>query len=305
MFWGVSSEFVCMAVSGLGLIALGVAQAFIPLRGRTIRMGSAIIGIALAAIVPAGALATESGGLGTAVAAQPVAAVMLALASAFLAANTVIDLGRWRRVAAVGVVLCGTGLVRDAVSRFERTENELTVANTVTLSPSEAYRPPLAPPPVHVVTDSGKPVDVMAATTVRPAEECEQAEQLMFTEWHVNGLVRCRPATDESNCHGWVFTGGKFWLRSAEVAVILSENGYTRVDLPEKGDLAVYHSSSGDILHTAVVWSVENGEVLVEGKWGVMGVYRHPALESGYGSDVTYHRSPRPGHLLIGLTNGD
>jgi hypothetical protein len=58
----------------------------------------------------------------------------------------------------------------------------------------------------------------------------------------------------------------------------------------------------GQIAHTAVVRYVTEGQpVIVEGKWGPFGVFLHAADRSIYGTDYTFHRSPRHGHILAGL----
>ena len=69
----------------------------------------------------------------------------------------------------------------------------------------------------------------------------------------------------------------------------------------DSGDLVVYRQGS-TISHTAVVRYVTEGQpVLVEGKWGTLGVYLHPADKSFYGTEFTFHRSGRSGHLLVGM----
>jgi hypothetical protein len=42
--------------------------------------------------------------------------------------------------------------------------------------------------------------------------------------------------------------------------------------------------------------------VIVEGKWGTMGVFSHAVDKSCYGTDYKYYRSGRPGHILAGLS---
>jgi len=114
-------------------------------------------------------------------------------------------------------------------------------------------------------------------------------------------LIRRSGPTDHSNCHGWVFTGGKFLLSPDDVEQILKENGYQETQEPRAGDLVVYRQN-GAVTHTAIVRYVTEGQpVLVEGKWGAMGVFLHPADKSFYGTDFTFHRSARNGHLLVGL----
>ena len=73
------------------------------------------------------------------------------------------------------------------------------------------------------------------------------------------------------------------------------------VTAPRPGDLAIYRNN-GSVSHTAVVRYVSDAApVLVEGKWGPMGVYVHPADQCPYGIP-TFYRSSRPGHLLDGIS---
>ena len=51
--------------------------------------------------------------------------------------------------------------------------------------------------------------------------------------------------------------------------------------------------------HTAIVRYVSEGmPVLVEGKWGALGVYLHAVEESCYGRNYMFYRSSRKGHQL-------
>jgi hypothetical protein len=108
-----------------------------------------------------------------------------------------------------------------------------------------------------------------------------------------------------TNCHGWVFTGGLFWLEGRVVEQILEDNGYEPVTTPRPDDLTVYRAE-GEIVHTAIVRSAEPGQpVMVEGKFGAREVSLHPVDQSMYGTDFTYYRSPRPGHLVAILDASD
>ena len=114
-------------------------------------------------------------------------------------------------------------------------------------------------------------------------------------------FVHTQTADDTSNCHGWVFTGGRSWVGNDEVDRILADNGYEAVDDPRPDDLVIYRHDSS-VKHTAVVRAVvPNESVLVEGKWGWMGLFIHPVDQSPYGVEFTYYRSARSGHLLQGL----
>ncbi len=84
--------------------------------------------------------------------------------------------------------------------------------------------------------------------------------------------------------------------------LILRENGYRQVSDPRPGDLVVYRGQGRTVAHTAVVRYVSDGQpVLVESKWGELGVFLHAADKSVYGTAYTFHRSARRGHLLAGV----
>jgi hypothetical protein len=96
-----------------------------------------------------------------------------------------------------------------------------------------------------------------------------------------------------------VFANGRYGINGTEVDTILTDNGYQPVTAPRPGDLAIYRHPDGKPSHTALVRYVsEDQPVLVEGKWGWMGVYLHAVDQSIYGTEFRYYRSPRAGHLL-------
>lgn len=106
-------------------------------------------------------------------------------------------------------------------------------------------------------------------------------------------------ADARSNCHGWVFTGGRYCVPGASVDAILSDNGYAREDVPRPGDLVVYRDDDGEPVHTGVVKAIgEGGFVLVESKWGQLDVFWHTVDTRAYGTRFDYWRSARDGHLL-------
>jgi hypothetical protein len=164
-------------------------------------------------------------------------------------------------------------------------------------------RPPTQPTEQgRATTDRGTQITLKEASAPRaPGELSEPEEKTLRESPYRTHVIRRGAATDASNCHGWVFTGGKFYLGPDDVELILKENGYQEVQQPLAGDLIVYRQA-GTVSHTAIVRYVTEGQpVLVEGKWGTLGVYLHPADKSFYGTEYTFHRSGRSGHLLVGL----
>ncbi len=149
-------------------------------------------------------------------------------------------------------------------------------------------------------TDRGRQVAVVSP---RPEEEPQRlrweranAVSDLYNLPEHSALVA--PASGLSNCHGWVFTGGRYLLHEDHVALVLEDNGYAPVNQPQRGDLAIYRDSTQKIIHTGVVHAVcVDGEIQIRSKWGRGGVYIHPP-NTGYQGEITYYRSPREGHLL-------
>jgi hypothetical protein len=107
--------------------------------------------------------------------------------------------------------------------------------------------------------------------------------------------------TTESNCHGWMFAGNRFWLMSTDVARILVDNGYQTVIDPALGDLVIYRDSDGLIVHSAIMRGHTGaGELLLESKWGPKGCFVHTPKNQPFGERFEYYRSPRKGHRLSG-----
>lgn len=102
-----------------------------------------------------------------------------------------------------------------------------------------------------------------------------------------------------ANCHGWVFTGGRFLLKGEGVQQILDDNGYEVVEKPTAGDIVIYRNALGSILHTGLVQGVLKDEtILVESKWGIDQRFLHLPEQQPYSSIFEFYRSNRGGHLI-------
>jgi hypothetical protein len=199
---------------------------------------------------------------------------------------------RWTGLAALG---SGVWYERALDADAEEKVRELELAES---------QPLLDVVATAAVTDRGHPVETKRPTAARPAGETATLDEARLRTHHLLlSVIRLAPADDVSNCHGWVFTGGKYWVGGKQVDPILTENGYSHVLAPAAGDLIVYRDSDGNVTHSAVVRATPAGLApLVESKWGCLGVFLHPVDKSPYGTDFTCYRSPRVGHLLAGLT---
>lgn len=156
---------------------------------------------------------------------------------------------------------------------------------------------------VHLTTDRGYSIPVCRAARPRTRAEVNKRSRETLAAARIGDAAILRDSADEeTNCHGWLFTGGRYIVPGAAVEQILQDNGYEPVPTAAVGDLVVYRGSAGEVLHTAVVRYVAPGRPpMVEGKWGWMGVYLHAADECSYGQQYTFYRSHRDGDLLRGL----
>jgi hypothetical protein len=111
-------------------------------------------------------------------------------------------------------------------------------------------------------------------------------------------VIQTADADKSCNCHGWVFTGGRYSVRGMEVDRILEDNGYTEVSRPQPGDAIVYRSESGTVLHSGVVRVVANDLILIESKWGPNGRFLHAPETQVYSPRWAYYHSTRHGHEL-------
>ncbi len=199
----------------------------------------------------------------------------------------------WGLVACGGLALLGGEFLRfDLAQQADFDEQDRTLQAQP--SPYVADETRLAK------TDQGGSIHLLTSGEALSADELGTTEQTTLQSAQVaDYVIRRGPADDSSNCHGWVFTGGKFAIRSAEVETILIDNEYEAVPAPHPGDLCVYRTGGDAVSHTAIVRSVfEDGTVLVEGKWGRYGVFLHPVDRSVYGTNFAYYRADRSGHVL-------
>jgi cell wall-associated NlpC family hydrolase len=151
-------------------------------------------------------------------------------------------------------------------------------------------------------TDRGTAIVVRAPQSERSQADIDIPESRLLRErGYEENIFRRAAATDQSNCHGWVFTGGQYWLNGESVEQILADNNYTEVTDPRPGDVVIYRNERG-ISHTGIVRYVAKGQIpLVESKWAWMGVFLHPVDKSPYDKDYTFYRSPRNGHVVAGI----
>jgi hypothetical protein len=290
--------------AGVALCLLGGARLLLAQCRPWVRSASVL---AAAAISAAGPIALEQSIAAPLAAGVVVGAVLLlkAAGSQLLSRAMAVAVAFAARPAVRAAVLGlgGLGLAVGAVVTWDVAEEAATDRDMEFLAELNAH-PPTREPAGSVVgvTDRGRRVTIKEAAELRPAEVVGKTEARLLRDLKFDSrLIRRAAPSDQCNCHGWVFTGGRFWVAGDDVSSILEDNGYQPVSQPRPGDLAIYRDA-GLISHTAVVRAVgEDMLVLVEGKWGWMGVYLHGVADSCYGTNYTYYRSSREGHLLAGI----
>ncbi len=292
-------RFVELFCAGIGLALVGALNLLLPRLSRRTRVsitaaaaGAAVTGVTLwhngfGAVSAAVAVLSLTVLPGLAPYIRPAALLRTRVARAVC-----------RPAVAWGLLLAaGLGTVVAAGAVYESADQDMIDREMHTLA-LIVYSPPLEVVD-QAATDRGTPVALKRPSAVRGAEELSVTEETVLREPGARErVIRRQPADEGTNCHGWVFTGGKFWVPGESVERILEDNGYQPVSSPRPGDLAIYRSG-GSVVHTGVVRYTADGlPALVESKWGGLGVFLHQVDQSVYGGEYTYYRSPRPGHLL-------
>jgi len=298
-------RFFTFAAAGLGLCLAGGLNLVLGRGGRRVWL-RVVITLAVCGLVVAGLSALTRPELALRAGVVLVGALLLVtvLGSAWCGRQLASLLTAFRKPAVRWglVTLAGVGVVVASGLAFDRADEEETAQGMQNLEFALSKTPSQPTDRAHATTDRGNQIVLKEATEPREVGDLHGPEEktLRDAKFHDQVIRRGGP-TDHSNCHGWVFTGGKFLLSPDDVELILKENGYQETQEPRGGDLVVYRRE-GAVVHTAIVRYVTEGQpVLVEGKWGAMGVFLHPADKSFYGTEFTFYRSARNGHLLVGL----
>jgi len=162
-------------------------------------------------------------------------------------------------------------------------------ARAVATPPGPARMIPV--PGTLAFTDNGAIVPVGVPLHPQPDHD--------IPEGFESRVIAVGNAESTSNCHGWVFVEGRYWIPTESVDLILNDNGYVLVDDPGVGDLVVYRDDEGRPFHTGIVKAVgDDGFVLVESKWGQCGVFWHTPIDQAFGDQIAYWRAGRDGHSL-------
>ncbi|MFO0935642.1 MAG: HIG1 domain-containing protein [Gemmataceae bacterium] len=211
-------------------------------------------------------------------------------------------------VAGIVLAVTGMGIVLAGSWRYDWMESNTPQDQMMRMMSYASWHPPFDETTVEGKTDKGKTIPLYVAQ-VRSAEEtaADELELLTGFEW-LKRVINRGAASDASNCHGWVFTGGKYWVQGKDVRTILEDNGYRVTRNPRPEDLIVYfkanESGTETVEHTGIVRAV-GGVTLIESKWGWMGVYLHAADSSCYGLNFKFYHTSRSGHQFVNLKPED
>jgi hypothetical protein len=111
--------------------------------------------------------------------------------------------------------------------------------------------------------------------------------------------IRTAGPDPRSNCFGWIFTNGEYWLDSGDIDRILHDNGYMAVESPAPGDLIIYRARDNTILHCGLVRAVESdGLVIIESKLGWIGRFLHAPEFQPNAAYRQYFHTARPDHRI-------
>jgi hypothetical protein len=301
------SRFFPTICAGLGLFLAGLVNLLLLGQRASVRLLATLLAVGTG--LAAAWMIDQPGTVAGTARLTAVALTLLALVSCkpvVQSLTRVLSLAGRPTIRYGGLAATGLGIAIGSVVIFELADEQAT---TQMVDELELLHGQVETTPTNRVkarTDLGTPIVLKEPVTPREESILTEAEYLVLSRNHLTEyIIRRAPANDYANCHGWVFTGGRFQVGGNEVAIILKENGYQAITDPRPGDLVVYRENDS-ITHTGVIRYVADGQpILVESKWGNLGVYIHPIDQSLYGTDYTIYRSSRNGHLLNGITFED
>ena len=247
-------QFFTLAAAGLGLFLAGVLNLALGRGGRRVWLRLVLTLVACGAVVAGlSALTRVELALRAAAVVFGVLTVATLLGSEWLVRQVSALVAycrrpapRWGLVAGAGLlVLIGSGLAFDVAEEdvLDQSMKELDMltGRPVTQPVEQAF----------AATDRGTRVVLREPTAARNPDDLAGPEEKTLRDVKVHSqLIRRGGPADYTNCHGWVFTGGKFILAPEDVEAIIKENGYQETHAPQPGDLVIYRQS-GTITHTA------------------------------------------------------
>lgn len=167
---------------------------------------------------------------------------------------------------------------------------------------------------VMLYTTDGSPVLALDYSWRKVDEDRADSEVESYANWIIETVDETY--TYDYNCHYYAWCADwceeYYWIPSAKAFVddvhtyTLDEN-----EIPEVGDIVTYWVNE-DTAHSAIVYDIEDEEIICISKWGALGIYIHklddvPSSYKANGvADVRYHRYAHGEHdLSIEENNGD
>jgi hypothetical protein len=296
-------EFFPAICAGFGLFLAGAVNLMLIRCGIALRWVATLLALALA-VAAAEAIDQPGATIGTMrlLAYGMIPFVILGSRSFGSRAAALVTAAQRPVIRFTALTVVGVGTVLGSIIIYERADKAASEAQLSEIEVLDSRSPSVPASHGKAATDRGTEIILRELVSTRDENDLTGAEQRVLHSTQLNDyVIRRSSADDRSNCHGWVFTGGRYLINSESVEMILKENGYQEQPDPQPGDLVVYRTN-GIVCHTAVVRYVSEGQpVLVEGKWGELGVFLHQPDKSPYGLEFSYYRSNRRGHTLVGI----
>jgi RHS repeat-associated protein len=92
----------------------------------------------------------------------------------------------------------------------------------------------------------------------------------------------------DTDCHGYTFADGKYWINDDQVKSILEGDNYKEITDPQAGDIVVwFDKKSNDVKHSMTIQSVSAEGIFVKGKAGISGdkAMENVQLKNAWNSD--------------------
>jgi len=213
------------------------------------------------------------------------------------ASRSVLRIAISRTVAILAV--CSLGLTLVVVATIQSEPDSLYQGDQILrdLEPHAAIR---VTQRKAAVTDRGRPIPLLEPDVDAEAAGHSHRSRELAVEYQ-NRRIEIAGDDNVTNCHGWIFTSGQFMVGGRSVELILEDNGYQPVSIPQPGDLIIYREANHAITHSAIVcFLLPDGRVMVESKWGTLGTFIHLIDDSIYGSLYSIYRTSRLEHVLQG-----
>lgn len=205
------------------------------------------------------------------------------------------------------LLVVSLGLVGGARWRLDEWSKAVESSTSPVLAEvQDEVRAPVAADGVYAVTDAGQrlELEILQSDAAGQSDAGGQSAEKRVPRPYLSRVIIDSSTDSPSNCHGWVFTKGKYMIRGRYVDTILRDNQYQIVTDPQPGDLIIYRDHSGMPVHTGIVKAVgAEGFVLIESKWGSLDTYLHLPDDQVYSKGYAYYRSPRDGHELKEVTS--